>query len=317
MGRKQAAEDAVHYLSERASYQLKDGQDELNVVLKGESKDGLTLTKSFVFHRGQYQVELKDQIQNSGAQDWDGRFWARLQQKTTDAKEKGVTGFRTFNGASYYTQEVPFNKLKYNELDQKSLMTEVKKGWIAFQQHYFISTFVFDQAEMYRLHAQSLNNGVYQFAAATPMLKLKPGQKSSHNWSLYAGPEVVETLKGIAPGLDHTVDYGWLWMISIVMLYGLKKIYFVVGNWGVSIILITLCIKLLFFRMSSKSFKSMAKMRKLQPQIKAIQDQYGDDRQMVGMETMKLYQREQVNSLRLFAYRSANSFLYCAILCTD
>lgn len=297
VGSENGFAEEIHFLSAKNSYTMGDKSNKLEVVLTGTTKSGVGISKTFIFKRGDYQVKITDKVSNQTSSDWNGRFWAMLQQHKPKANKRGVAGFRAFNGASYYTEDVPFNKLKFADLDDKNFVKEVKSGWLAFQHHYFINSFIFTNPDLYNLVAKPLDNGIYQFTASTPIIKVKAGKSVSNDWTLYAGPEIVENLKAIAPGLDHTVDYGWLWMISIVMLFVLKKIYAVIGNWGFAIILITLCVKALFFRMSAASFKSMAKMRALAPQLKALQDKHGGDKQVVGMETMKLYQREKVNPL--------------------
>jgi YidC/Oxa1 family membrane protein insertase len=165
-------------------------------------------------------------------------------------------------------------------------------------QHYFISAWIPDAntTNTYRL-GKSSNSNLYILGFTSNAIEIAPSSKSSIKSSFYAGPKDTEKLEKISPHLDLTVDYGWLWMIAKPLFWLLKSIHGFVGNWGLAIIGLTFAVKAVFFHLSATSYKSMAKMRKLAPKMQEIKERYGDDRQKMSQETMKLYQTEKVNPL--------------------
>jgi YidC/Oxa1 family membrane protein insertase len=169
---------------------------------------------------------------------------------------------------------------------------------MAFEQHYFITAWIPDARQSYQYTSQIFDQDkLYAMNVSGSAFTVAPGQSQTLQSKLYIGPSIPTVLKNVAPGLEKTVDYGWLWPISIILFWIMDHIHDVVGNWGWSIILLTVFVKLCFYQLSATSFRSMAAMRKLQPQLQQIRERYGDDRQKVGQLTMELYRKEKVNPM--------------------
>ena len=181
-------------------------------------------------------------------------------------------------------------------MEQENLDAEAKGGWVAMQQHYFLTAWVMQPEQQYRFYTRSVNND-YTIGAMSSKIELQAKQQQFLDSSLYIGPEITDILQPIAPGLDLTVDYGWLWFLSSFLFTLMKHIYNIVGNWGWAIVLVTVLIKLIFYRLSATSYKSMASMRKLQPKLLALRERYGNDKAKISQMTMELYRQEKVNPL--------------------
>ena len=220
-----------------------------------------------------------------------------LRTQPVSDKNNLLPGSNSYTGASYSNPgQHRYKKVTFKDMSKGNLDAKATGGWIAMQQHYFLTAWVPNQDVSGRFYTRSFN-GNYVIGSLSPTIELSPGQSDSVNARLYLGPEKTSLLKGIAPGLDLTVDYGWLWFISSVLFSVMKAIYSVVGNWGWSIVLVTFLIKLAFFRLSATSYKSMANMRKLQPKMQALRERYGDDKAKLSQATMELYKKEKLNPL--------------------
>ena len=220
-----------------------------------------------------------------------------MQIKQKAFKEK--TGFgqmRTFTGFSYAQPDQPYTKLSFDELNSAPISSSMTHGWIASQQHYFITAWVPQKNEAYQIMGSHLEDGNHYVLRMTSAAhRLLPNESTSSTNVLYVGPEKAKTLEALAPGLGLTIDYGWLWVISNALFWLLSHIHDFIPNWGVSIILLTGLIKLAFYRLSARSFQSMAKMKKLQPKIEAIKQKHEHNREALGKEMMALYKKEKVN----------------------
>jgi YidC/Oxa1 family membrane protein insertase len=285
-----------NFTSKQEQYQLADDANKLVVVLDGES-NGLSVKKEFTFNKGSYLVDVKYLIQNSSGSPWKGYMNTQLLRSSPKEDKSSIFHIGSFTGGSYSVpgekryQKVPFATMEKSNLDIKS-----EGGWVAMQQHYFLTAWVPDANSTNRFYTRALKDD-YTIGAVTQPIIISPGQSESIGSRLYVGPEVGDTLKAIAPGLDLTIDYGWLWFLSSFLFWVMKGIYSIIGNWGWSIVLVTVLIKLVFYRLSATSYKSMAAMRKLQPKLQALRERYGDDKAKISQATMELYRQEKVNPL--------------------
>jgi YidC/Oxa1 family membrane protein insertase len=182
-------------------------------------------------------------------------------------------------------------------MEEKNLNTFVEGGWLAVQQRYFITAWIPEKKQQNHYYSKVGPNNLFTIGSIGSTLHVRPGKTANIYSTLYLGPEIASDLKPLAKGLDLTIDYGWLFIFSNAIFWLMSKIYSVVGNWGWSIILVTLLIKSAFYKLSESSFRSMAKMRKLQPRMEALKTQYGNDKQKLSQETMKLYKTEKANPL--------------------
>ena len=267
------------------------------LTLTARTAQGVQITKTYTLYPHRYDVLLQHMIHNHSNQPWQGQFFLRLTQKKPETESLGFGQLRTYQGLAYYTEKKPYSKLPFDDLNDSHLVRTVTGGWIASQQHYFITAWIPPKHQTQQLNAErSIHDpNYYQISTTSTLKTVQPDQSYQLSHQLYIGPEHAHTLGQLAPGLELTIDYGWLWFISDGLYWLLSHIHAFVGNWGISIILLTLFIKLLFYRLSESSFKSMAKMKKLQPKIEALKSKHGDDREAMGHAMMALYKKEQVN----------------------
>lgn len=297
-----AVDNQAFYSSPQREYSLQPGKDNLEVKLWWSGANGVLVTKTFIFARGKYDFTVNHEIINNMQQPWSGQYYAQIKRKNFDAKS-GLFQFNTYTGAAVSSPEIPYEKISFSKIEDivkksNGIVHESQGGWAAIQQRYFLSTWIPEQDKTYRYFGNN-NNGIYTIGLSRDNISVPAGKSFKITSTFYVGPEITEKLAPLATGLDHTVDYGWLWPIAIVFFWILKKIYVVVGNWGWSIILVTILIKLAFYKLSESSCRSMAKMRDLMPKMQAIKERYGNDKQKLHQATMDLYKQEKINPLSL------------------
>lgn len=291
-----SADAQLLFSAPRTLSTLQTGQDHVQTTLTATNSKGLRFTKTFVLERGKYAIQIKQTVRNQSTQPWEGQFFVQLKQKKPETESLGFGQLRTYQGLAYYTKKTPYEKLPFDTLDKSSVSLSVTGGWIASQQHYFITAWIPAKHNSYQLMSSKLPGSDHYAISLTGMMhRLLPNETVSVQNQLYVGPEHPKILGKLSPGLELTIDYGWLWFISDGLYWLLAKIQSWVSNWGVSIILLTLIIKLLFYRLSDSSFKSMAKMKTLQPKIEALKKKHGDNKETLGPAMMALYKKEKVN----------------------
>jgi YidC/Oxa1 family membrane protein insertase len=205
----------------------------------------------------------------------------------------------TFTGVALYTEKDKFQKLAFSDIEKGKAQypKNSEDGWIAMLQHYFFSAWLPKSGVPREFYARRMEEGLYSAGVIVPVGAIAPGASGTVAVPLYAGPEEQEKLEKIAPGLDLTIDYGWLTVIAVPLFWVLAWLNHWTGNWGVAIILLTVIIKLLFYPLSAASYRSMAKMRVLAPKLQKLKDQYGQDRQRLQQAMMELYKTERINPL--------------------
>lgn len=287
------------YESAEAQYKMMDGEDRLAVDLTTKTKEGILVTKRYVFLRGSYVINLEYLITNESKQDYKGSFYARLKRKPDPDASSGFLGMgiQTYTGAALYTKETPYKKFSFKDIADKPFTKEIENGWAAMVEHYFVGAWIPEQGITYTYQTQPLGDGTYAVGFIAPPVTVPAGEQGNIEARLYAGPEITETLQSLAPGLDLAVDYGILWPICQPIFWLLKMINSFVQNWGWSIVIITILIKLLFYKLSATSYRSMGNMRKLQPKMEALKSRYGEDKQGYSKAVMELYKKEKVNPL--------------------
>lgn len=287
--------NTIQFKSQKNQYALQAGEKTLTVDLYGE-KDGLSVTKQFIFTKGSYAINTSYTIVNHGRQPWQGRYFMQTIRKAPKDSSH-LIGPRTFLGVATSSKKEPFDKQTFKDLNETPISEAIQGGWLAFIQHYFLTAWVPNQEQSYFYQSKAMDNGLYAVTLMGPSVSAAHGETVEMRSNFYVGPELKNQLDALSPHLALTIDYGWLWMISALLFTVLKYIHAIVGNWGVAIILLTVLIKVLFYKLSEKSFRSMAVMRDLQPKIQALKEQYKDDRQALGRATMELYRKEKVNPM--------------------
>ena len=286
--------DAV-FTATADSFEMKDGEDTLSVDLQWRSPDGISITKRYTFTRGSHAVELQHLVSNSSAAAWSGREYRQLQRgKPADS---GSFFMYTYTGGAVYSQQDKYQKYDLEELAAGKLDRDTKDGWVAMIQHYFLGAIVPPRGQDYHFYGKGLPNDRAVIGAYTPSKTIAPGASDGFTGLLYIGPKLQAELEQIAEGLELTVDYGWLVFLAKPIYWILEQIQGLVHNWGWTIIIFTILIKLAFFKLSETSYRSMAYMRKLTPRIQALKDRYGDDKQRMQQAMMEMYKTEKINPL--------------------
>jgi YidC/Oxa1 family membrane protein insertase len=286
----------ISYRAEQANYQLAAHELQLTVTLSGQVQ-GLNIQKQYTFHRGSYLIDMQYSIANQANSSWQGYLNNELLRTSPQEDKSSMFHVGSFTGASYSNPgHQRYKKLSIKDMEKNKLDALVEGGWVAMQQHYFLTAWVPSPNSKNQFYTHTQGND-YAIGAVSQSIEIAPKQTSSIAARLYVGPEVTDTLKAIAPGLDLTVDYGWLWFLSNVLFSLLRNIHLFIGNWGWSIVLVTLLIKVAFYRLSATSYKSMANMRKVAPKLQALRERYGDDKAKISQATMELYRQEKVNPL--------------------
>ena len=206
---------------------------------------------------------------------------------------------RTYTGAAIYTEQGKYEKIPFTDLDKDkaNFPKTADNGWIAMLQHYFVAAWLPKQGSQREYYAKPLADKLYSVGVILPVAVIPPNGSGSVSVSLYAGPQEQAALKDIAPGLNLTVDYGWLTIIAAPLFSVLQFLHKLVGNWGVAIILLTVGLKAIFFPLSAASYKSMAKMKLVTPRMTKLREQYGNDRPRLNQAMMELYKAEKINPL--------------------
>ncbi|MGE7993946.1 membrane protein insertase YidC [Pseudomonas sp. NPDC089554] len=285
------------YAAEQKSYQLADGQEQLVVDLKF-SENGVNYIKRFTIKRGEYDLTVSYLIDNQSGQAWTGNMFAQLKRDaSSDPSSSTATGTATYLGAALWTSAEPYKKVSMKDIDKGSLKENVTGGWVAWLQHYFVTAWIPQGAENNAVQTRKDSQGNYIIGYTGPALNVAAGAKAETSAVLYAGPKIQSKLKELSPGLELTVDYGFLWFIAQPIFWLLQHIHSLLGNWGWSIIVLTMLIKGLFFPLSAASYRSMARMRAVSPKLAQLKERFGDDRQKMSQAMMELYKKEKINPL--------------------
>ncbi|MBK7899839.1 MAG: membrane protein insertase YidC [Azonexus sp.] len=280
--------------------ELAEGATELKVRFEGTGPEGVKVAKTYTLRRASYAVDVAWEIENASGKAISPHAYFQLQRD--DVAPEGETKMvSTFTGPAVYTEAEKYQKIDFGDAasGKAKHAKTADNGWLAMVQHYFVSAWVPAEKtprEYYMRKAEGSAN-VVQAGLIVPVAEVAPGAKGGVGVTLFAGPQIQEALKKIAPGLDLVVDYGWLTVIAAPIFWALEAIHKLVGNWGWAIVILTILIKAAFYPLSAASYKSMAKMRVLTPRLMHLKERYGDDRQRLNQEMMKLYQTEKVNPL--------------------
>ncbi len=288
----------THYTVETRETKLAPQASTLEVRLAAPAVNGVKATKVYTFHRGSYVVGVSYEIENktSAALPVDGYFQL-VRDSVPPSGDSAM--LPTFTGAAVYTDKEKFQKVAFSDIDKGKIPYPKKSndGWIAMVQHYFLSAWLPPNGAPREFYTERLDNGLYRAGVVVPLARAEPGVTQTPAVSLYAGPQDQETLEKLAPGLDLTIDFGWLTVIAKPLFWVLKWLYGWVGNWGVAIILLTVIIKALFYPLSAASYRSMARMGMVAPRLQKLKEQYGDDRQRMNQAMLELYKTEKINPL--------------------
>ncbi|MEZ5464096.1 MAG: membrane protein insertase YidC [Lysobacteraceae bacterium] len=280
------------------SHALAAGSDTLEVPFTFHGADGLVVRKVYVFERGSYAITVRDEISNGTPANWQGNAYRQLQRvpppQATGSWMTSPAAF-SYTGGAWYSPEEKFNKLDYDEFAAAPAKNDINGGWVALVQHYFLAAWIPEAEGGNQFSSAAQKNGRFMMRAIGPRLSAAPGETVSSEARLYVGPKLQNQLAQVAPGMELTVDYGVFTVISQPLFWLLSALHWLFGNWGWAIIGIVVVIKIAFFWLSEKQFKSMARMRQVQPRLQALKERYGDDRQKLNQAMMELYKKEKIN----------------------
>jgi len=278
-------------------------KESLQLRLEATGKNGIKVAKIYTFKRGSYAINVAHEVANGGSEALAPHVYYQFQRNDV-APEGESRMVSTFTGPALYTDAEKYQKVAFDDIvkDKAKHAKVADNGWLAMVQHYFVAAWVpqGNDTREFRLRKLEGGNGSPAVIAASlilPVATIAPGAATTQAVTLYAGPQEQATLKKLADGLEHVVDYGWLTVVAVPIFWVLQWIHALVGNWGWAIILLTVLIKAIFFPLSAASYKSMAKMRQITPRLQQLKERFGDDRARLNQEMMKLYQTEKINPL--------------------
>jgi len=269
-----------------------------SVTLKWLTKDkDISVIKKIKLNDAGFNVEVTSQVINNSRRAWAGRQYRQIRRESSSEGRSWVTP--TFTGGAYY--DGTYNKISYDEISKKKPKLNVQGGWVAMMEHYFVSSWYFSEKENNLFYTKEVNaegdRKDYIMGARSEALIIQPNENAIFESSLYVGPKLQKELEQISEGLELTIDYGVLTFIAKPLFWLLDKINLMVGNWGWAIILLTILIKLAFYKLSETSYRSMAKMKQFSPKIQSIRERYGSDRQKMNQAMMDMYKQEKINPL--------------------
>ena len=285
--------DAI-YSTPKTDYFMVEGSDSLAVTLSWSDGHGLAVDKTYTLKRGSYEVGVSYAVHNTGQATWTGGAWLQWLNRYT-APKNGM-----FSSTRYDYQRVAmhgpagYKEFEFAKLGDEPVSQPADKGWIAVVEHYFLAAIIpADGKDLY--YSKALGDGRFVTGSVTAQKSAAPGASVTFDGTLFVGPKLQNQLAAVAPGLELTVDYGKLTIIAQPIFWVLARIEKFIGNWGWSILLLTVLIKAVTYKLNEISGRSMAKMRQIQPRIKTLQDRYKDDREKLSQAMMELYKKEKVN----------------------
>jgi YidC/Oxa1 family membrane protein insertase len=286
------------YTSQASAYKISDNEDHIQVKLNWNGSSGITVEKTFTFYKGSYLVDISHEISNNSTNGFSSHAYYQWQRDNKALPGNSAFMMGTYTGPAVYTGKDKFQKVDFSDIEKgkEKYPKQSNDGWMAMLQHYFFSAWLpvgDGQREFYtRKIGELFTTGVI-----IPVATVEPGAKAVAKMKLYAGPQEQDHISKLAPGLDLVVDYGMLTVIAAPLFWIVQMIYKLVQNWGVAIILLTILIKLAFYPLSAKSYRSMAAMRVVSPKLQKLKEQYGSDRQRLHQAMMELYKTEKINPL--------------------
>ncbi|MGR6982227.1 membrane protein insertase YidC [Testudinibacter sp. P27/CKL/0425] len=275
------------------SFKLADGQDQIQIPLTYE-KDGVQVIKTFTLTPGSYAVDVDYQITNQSGEAIELQPYAQIKHSLIDVSSN--LAMPTYTGGAYSSSETNYKKYSFEDMQKANLSIATKQGWVALLQHYFVTAWVPNQHADNQLYS-STNQDFAFIGFRAPIEVIASGASQTVSSKLWTGPKLQDQMETVAPNLDLTVDYGWAWFIAKPLFGLLQFIQSIVSNWGLAIIGVTIVVKAILYPLTKAQYTSMAKMRMLQPRMQELRERFGDDRQRMSQEMMKMYKEEKVNPL--------------------
>ncbi len=289
------------FTAARTQYTLPRDAARIEVPLSWE-QDGVTVTKTWTFARGSYRIGLAQEIANATDRPVAVNAYGQLQREAPSASKSFTDpSSYSFRGAGWWSNEERFEKAPFDKYTKEPLKREITGGWAALLQHHFVAALIPPAGESFAYNTSEIKSAGaparYLIRALGPTRTVAPGANAKLPLEFYIGPKLQDHLGEVAPGLNHTVDYGKVTILSEPLFWLLSKIHKLVGNWGWSIVLLTVLIKLAFYKLTEAQYRSFARMRKFQPRLAALKERYGDDKEKLNRAMVELYQKEKINPM--------------------
>jgi YidC/Oxa1 family membrane protein insertase len=278
------------------SFEMTEMQNTLNVDLFLTTEEGVEVTKRFTFTRDSYLFDISFIVNNRSSNLWRANPFGQIKRDAFDDPSDAGGFGRTYLGfVSTAAEEDPYIEYEFDDIDDASSTVDVTGGWMGFSQHYFLTAWIPDPATLNRFSTRKNNANQYYGEFTAAAFNVEPNSTSTANMQYYAGPKDQYVLAEISENLDLTIDYSFLWFLAAPIYWLLRQIESVIGNYGFSIILLTVVVKSLFYKLSETQYKSMAGMRRLMPKVQQLKEAYGDDKMKLQQASMELYKKEKIN----------------------
>ena len=293
---------------------MQETDEQLTVDLVSEA-GGVSVTKRYRFTRGSYLIEVSFLISNQSADRFQANVFGQIKRDVFD-DPSAVGGFgRTYLGFVTTSEDDPYIRIDFDEVDDGTETFDTQGGWIGFSQHYFISAWIPNSNQTNRYTTRKNDVGQYFGEFTGSAIVVAPGDSAEYNMGFYAGPKDQYALAEISPNLDLTIDYGFLWFLAAPIYWLLRQIDSFINNYGFSIIALTLVVKALFYKLSETQYRSMAGMRRVMPKMESLKEAYGDDRMKLQQATMELYKKEKINPFWwMLTDAGSDAGFYCTLL---
>ena len=280
------------------SKMLKESENELQLRFESVPVGDVKLVKTYILKRGSYAIEVKHDIVNASSTAVSPQLYVQLVRDGN--KPEGESSFySTFTGPAVFTTQKKYQKIEFSDIEKNKADFEKQssQGYVAMVQHYFASAWLLDDTQQRDLFARKLDNNLYAVGMVAPLSAIAPGTQLSQSARLFVGPQEEKILESLYPGLELVKDYGWLTILSKPLYWLLYELYRVIGNWGWSIVALVVVLKIAFYWLNSQAYKSMGKMKAINPKIMEMRERLKDNPQQMQMEMMKIYREEKVNPL--------------------
>jgi YidC/Oxa1 family membrane protein insertase len=277
---------------------LTDGEDALQVRFESAEVGGVQLVKTYTLRRGRYDIAVQHEVRNNSGSAVSPQLYLQL-VRDGSRLASDTPFYSTFTGPAVYTEQSKFQKVEFEDIEENktSFQKNSSDGYVAMVQHYFASAWVLEAGVARENFARRVDNNLYAVGAITALPAVESGQSLTQQSVLFVGPQDEKLLQTITPGLELVKDYGWLTILAKPLYWLLEKIHGFVGNWGWAIVLLVVLIKAAFYWLNASAYRSMAKMKKINPRIMEMRERLKGNPQAMQQEMMKMYREEKVNPL--------------------
>jgi YidC/Oxa1 family membrane protein insertase len=271
--------------------------DSLAVVFEAES-GGLKVEKTYLLHRGRYDIDVRHNLTNTTAQSIRPTLYLQLERDGNNPPDTS-SFYHTFTGMAVYSDQEKFQKVTFADVEKKkaTYLKQTDNGWIAVVQHYFATAWIPPQGKARTNELLQVQDNLYAIRTIEAVGEIYPKASTTINTHLWVGPQDQQAMMALAPGLELVVDYGWLTIIAKPLFALMTWLHSLLGNWGWTIVALTVLIKAVFYPLAATSYRSMARMKQITPRLQALKEKHGDDKQKLNAAMMEMYRTEKINPL--------------------